>query len=132
MTSTGPPVSRRSTRWALRVLLLVAVIAQLLACHAVAMAAAEAPAAVQDIGGHGHGPASAGTCEPLGTTPVAGGCRAAAASWAGPRDVEGQQVGVVVLLILVAALAGSRRPLAAARHVVSGGQRLLAVGLIRV
>lgn len=114
----------------MRALLLVVVLAQLLACHAVVTAAAEVPSAVQESGGHG--PASAATCEPLGTPPVVGACRTAATASAGPRDVQGQQVGGLVLLILLAAAAGSRGRPAPSGRAVPGRHRLLAVGIIRV
>lgn len=120
----------------MRVVLLVAVLAQLLACHAVltASAAAVSPAVVQDAvpgGGQSgdHGPRN--DCEPTGTAPFAATCRDAGAA-AGRPSLPDAELALALLALLVAAAVTRARRTGCAQHPVTGRRRLLALAIIRV
>jgi hypothetical protein len=120
----------------MRVVLLVAVLAQLLACHAVVSAstAALGPAVVQDAApgesrGGEHGPRS--DCEPAGTAPFAGTCRDAGAT-AGRPSLPDSDVALALLALLMAAAASWSRWTGSPQPCLAGRRRLLALEIIRV
>lgn len=123
MASVRTPVPH-SRRWAVRVVMVVAVLAQLFACQShSAIANASVPAAVQDLG---HGLGHDALCE------AASSIGSAAASVAGPPLIAVAVVGLLVWLWvgLVAPVTGG--PPWAPRRTLTGRRRLSAVAIIRV
>lgn len=122
---------RAAARWRVRVVIAVAVLAQLFACQAVlAPVGGTSTAAVQDIGhGIGHDlvcEAAAATAVPLSARLVAPDC----------TPHSGAAVALAVLIMAGLALAGRAGsggiPPWAPRRLVTGRHRLLAVGITRV
>jgi hypothetical protein len=120
----------------MRVVLLVAVLAQLLAFHAVVSAstAALGPAVVQEAAPGGsrggeHGPRS--DCEPSGTAPFAGTCRDAGAT-AGRPSLPDTDVALALLALLMAAATTWARWTGSPRPCLAGRSQLLALEIIRV
>lgn len=122
---------RVRTRWRVRVVLVVAVLAQLFACQAIVAPVGGIPTAVVQDVGHGIGhdlmcEAAAATAAPASARLVAPDCTLHI----------GAGVALAVLVVAGLVLAGSAGPRGmppwAPRRLVAGRHRLLAVGIARV
>lgn len=132
MSAIGPIGSRRlAGRWGARVILTVAILAQLFACQAVLASTADVPAvAIQDVG---HGTGHDIVCEAVQAVASTSTARAAASDCPAGPGHSATLLALVAATLILGVRAGPGDVLSwAPRRLVDGRHRLLAVGITRV
>lgn len=131
MSNVRVPRSRRpAAGWGTRAVLAIAILAQLFACQSLMAPAGPAPVAmIQDVG---HGIGHDAVCE-AGATPVtAVPARAVLHDCLPPADPALALVALIAAGIVAAWAFAGGTPAWAARRLLPGRHRLLAVGITRV
>ncbi|MBW0088729.1 hypothetical protein I4I73_06595 [Pseudonocardia sp. KRD-184] len=131
MSDTGNLRYRRSNAgWGTRAVLVLAILAQLVACQALLAPAGAGPAVmVQDVG---HGIGHDAVCEASAVLTTVGTARAGVLECLPLAEAALALVALATTGLLVAWTAAGGAPPWAPRRLVPGRRRLLAVGITRV
>lgn len=131
MSDTGNPRHRRSTvRWGTRAVLVLAILAQLVACQSLLTSTGPGPAVmVQDVG---HGIGHDAVCEAGAVSMTVATARPAVLECRPLVEAALALVALATTGLLVARAAAGGAPPWAPRRLVPGRRRLLAVGITRV